>query len=48
MYGDSIDKFNEKTLPSTGKFYSKLQFKNITNDEYNHAKKCGNVLNQKL
>ena len=36
---DSTDKLNETTLPSTEKFYSKLQLKNITNDEYNHAKK---------
>ena len=38
-YMDSMDKFNETTLPSIEKFYSKLQLKNITNDEYNHAKK---------
>ena len=36
---DSTDKLNETTLPSIEKFYSKLQLKNITNDEYNHAKK---------
>ena len=36
---DSTDKFNETTQPSIEKFYSKLQLKNITNDEYNHAKK---------
>ena len=38
-YMGSMDKFNETTLPSIEKFYSKLQLKNITNDEYNHAKK---------
>ena len=36
---DSIDKFNETTLPNIEKFYSKLQMKNISSDEYNHAKK---------
>ena len=35
---DSMDKFNETTLPSIEKFYSKIQLKNITN-EYNYAKK---------
>ena len=38
-YMDSTDKRNETTLPSIEKFYSKLQLKNITDDEYNHAKK---------
>ena len=38
-YMDSTDKLNETTLPSIEKFYSKLQLKNITDDEYNHAKK---------
>ena len=38
-YMDSMDKFNETTLPSIEKFYSKLQLKNITKDECNHAKK---------
>ena len=38
-YMDSIDKFNETTLPNIEKFYSKLQMKNISSDEYNHAKK---------
>ena len=36
---DSIDKFNETTLPNIEKFYSKLQMKNISSDEYNHTKK---------
>ena len=36
---DSMDKFNETTLPSIEKFYSNVQHKNIANDEYNHAKK---------
>ena len=36
---DSMDKFNETTLPSIEKFYSNVQHKNIANDECNHAKK---------
>ena len=36
---DSIDKFNETALPCIEKFYSKVQSKNISNNEYKHAKK---------
>ena len=36
---DSIDRFNETTLPNIEKFYSKIQQKHISKDDYNHAKK---------
>ena len=36
---DSMNKFIETALPCIEKFYSKLQSKNITNNEYKHAKK---------
>ena len=35
----SYEKFNEQQLPSTDKFYSNFNFKNITKHEYKHAKK---------
>ena len=35
----SYEKFNEQQLPSTVKFYSNFNFKNITKHEYKHAKK---------
>ena len=38
-YMDSMDKFNEKELPTIGKFYSSLNNSNISKDDYNHAKK---------
>ena len=38
-YMDSIDRFNETTLPNIEKFYSKIQQKHISKDDYNHAKK---------
>ena len=36
---ESTDKFNDTSLPSQEKFYSKLHFKNISDEEYKHAKK---------
>ena len=38
-YMESTDKFNDTSLPSQEKFYSKLHFKNISDEEYKHAKK---------
>ena len=36
---DSFNKFKEKGLPSIENFYSKLTCEDITNSDYNHAKK---------
>ena len=36
---DSTNRFNETALATMEKFYSKLQFKNISHDEYKHAEK---------
>ena len=36
---DSMQKFNEKQLPTIDKFYSKLANNGISTDDYNHAKK---------
>ena len=38
-YMDSMDRFNETTLPKIKKFCSKLQQKHVSKDDYNHAKK---------
>ena len=38
-YMDSMDKFDEIALPCIEEFYINLQLKNISKDEYNHAKK---------
>ena len=38
-YMDSMNKFNEKELPTIDKFYSSLSNSNISKDDYNHAKK---------
>ena len=38
-YIDSHEKFNEQQLPSTDKFYSNLNLKNITKHKYQHAEK---------
>ena len=36
---DSFEKFNQTELPAKEHFYSILNDQDITNDEYNHAKK---------
>ena len=36
---DSMDRFDEKELPAIEKFYSKLQVKHISENDYKHAKK---------
>ena len=36
---DSMDRFDETTLPNIEKFYSNLQLKHISKDDYKHAKK---------
>ena len=38
-YKDLTDRFNETSLPAREKFYSNLQLKNISDEEYKHAKK---------
>ena len=38
-YMDSMDRFDETSLPSINKFYSKLQEKDISENDYKHAKK---------
>ena len=34
---DSMDRFDETTLPNIEKFYSKLQLKHISEKDYKHA-----------
>ena len=38
-YMDNMEKFDEKELPTTDKFYSKLAACSISTDDYKHAKK---------
>ena len=40
-YMNSFEKFEEKSLPPKDAFYSKLKKENITNEDYEHAKKVG-------
>ena len=42
-YMDSMDRFDETTLPNIEKFYSKLQLKDISEKDYKHAKKVWNI-----
>ena len=41
---DSFEKFNQTELPAKEHFYSILNDKHITNDEYDHAKKFRRLL----
>ena len=41
---DSFEKFNQMKQPSKDQFYSILNDQNITDDEYDHAKKVWNTL----
>ena len=36
---NSMDRFNETTLPNIEKFYSRLQLKHTSKDDYKHAEK---------
>ena len=36
---ESMDKFNETSLPAKEKFYSNLHLKNIGDEDYKHAKR---------
>ena len=38
-YMDNMENFDEKELPTTDKFYSKLAAYSISTDDYKHAKK---------
>ena len=44
---DSFEKFNQTELPTKEQFYSILNDQDITNDEYNHAKKVLKTFNIK-
>lgn len=46
-YVDSLEKLNEKTLPSIEKFYSSLSESCITVDEYSHCKKVWDTFDVK-
>lgn len=41
-YMDSFDKFNDTDLPDIEKFYSKLNFDQLSEDDYKHAKEVWN------
>ena len=38
-YMDSWERFDENTIPSKGAFYSEFNLENITDKDYEHAKK---------
>ena len=40
---DSMDRFDETTLPNIEKFYSQLQLKDIREKDYKHSKKVWNI-----
>ena len=40
---DSMNRFDETSLPSIDKFYSKLQVKHISEKDYKHAKKVSDA-----
>ena len=42
-YMDSMDRFDEITLPNIEKFYSKWQLKDISENDYKHAKKVWDI-----
>ena len=44
---DSYQRFNEIELPSIDKFYSNLNLKNITKDNYKHAQRVWTIFNIK-
>lgn len=44
-YIDSLEKFNETSLPSKEKFYNKLLNEHVTAEDYNHACNVWNTLN---
>ena len=44
---DSMDRFNETTLPNIEKIYSDLQLKHISEDDYKHANKVWDVFETK-
>ena len=46
-YMDSWEKFNEERLPPKKEFYSKLNLKDITDEEYKHALKVWDTFNIK-
>ena len=45
---DGSERFNETKLPDKEKFYSSLNDEHITEEQYEHAKKCGKSLSVKL
>ena len=46
-YMDSFSKFNDTELPKREEFYSQLADKNISDDDYSHAKNVWNTFNLK-
>ena len=46
-YMDSWERFDETSLPDKEAFYSKLNFEDITNEDYEHAQKVWDIWNKK-
>ena len=46
-YMDSVDRFNDKQLPSKDNFYSILTYEGITNKQYYHAQNIWNTFQLK-
>ena len=46
-YMDSWERFDETLLPDKEAFYSQLKLEDITDEDYEHARKVWEVLNKK-
>ena len=44
---DGWEKFEEKSLPPKNAFYSRLNMKNISDQDYEHAQQVWNVMEKK-
>ena len=46
-YMDGWKKFEETSLPLKGAFYSKLNMKGISDQDYEHAQQVGNIMRKR-